>query len=178
MCLCWVGTLWDGYFFLSALCSPSCFTFIFIFSMSWQLFPQRVSVCIPMPAQLREDLEALPPWALWYKEKTILTFQSWKVTLFLRLSMLFTGTATPREAARRGWKKSSKMCLGTLGFPFWLVIGGISEDYYELMEFSAFRIPRWLQVVFEVFLFYSVCFSLEKEKNRVGLVRGMTETWG
>lgn len=46
------------------------------------------------------------------------------------------------------------------------------------MEFSDFRIPRWPQVVFEAFLFYSVCFSLEKEKDRVALVRGVTEPGG
>lgn len=46
------------------------------------------------------------------------------------------------------------------------------------MEFSAFGIPRRLQVVFEKHLFYNACFSLEKEKNRVGFIRGIAETWG
>lgn len=84
----------------------------------------------------------------------------------------------PERLQGGGWKKSSKMCLGTLDSLFWLTISGISEDDYELMEFSAFRIPRWPQVVFEAFLFYNVCFSLEKEEDRVALVRGVAETWG
>lgn len=44
------------------------------------------------------------------------------------------------------------------------------------MEFSTFGIPRCLQVAFEECLFYNVCFSLEKEKNRVGLVREIADT--
>lgn len=59
------------------------------------------------------------PLLVWGKEDSILTFQSWKLTLLLTTSMLFTGTNTRRKAERIGWKKSSAMSLGmqlTLSF--------------------------------------------------------------
>lgn len=58
------------------------------------------------------------PLLVWGKD-SIPTFQSWKLTLLLTTSMLFTGTNTPRKAGRIGWKKSSQMSLGmqlTLSF--------------------------------------------------------------
>lgn len=90
----------------------------------------------------------------------------------------FSQAQPPPERLRGEDGRNPQKCAWAHLTLFWLTISGISEDYYELMEFSAFRIPRWLQVVFEAFLFYNVCFSLEKEKNRLGLGRGVTETWG
>lgn len=58
------------------------------------------------------------PLLVWGKEDYIVTFRSGKLPLLLTVSMLFTGTTTPRKAERVGWKNSSGLSLGTSGLSF------------------------------------------------------------
>lgn len=82
------------------------------------------------------------PLLEWGKEDSILTFQSWKLTLLLTTSMLFTGTNTPRKAERIGMEEIIRNEFGhsvdSLLFVFRsveLVKTAMNSWNFQLLEF-------------------------------------------